>query len=87
MTQLSDPQAVQSYQVKPKGLKNLVKRLEETGFPARCGAEFVGVPILVVPAKMSHWWSGSMTAGSIPWLVVTSSPIFHIVGSVGIPDD
>ncbi len=32
MTRL--PQAVQSYEVKSKGVKNLVKRLEEPGFPA-----------------------------------------------------
>ena len=32
MTRLSE--AVQSYQVKSKGVKKLVKRLEEPGFPA-----------------------------------------------------
>ncbi len=35
MTRLSEaPQAVQSYRVKSKGVKKLVKRLEEPGFPA-----------------------------------------------------
>ncbi len=33
MTRLSE--AVQSYRVKSKGVKKLLKRLEEPGFPAR----------------------------------------------------
>ncbi len=66
MTRL--PQAVQSYQVKSKGVKNLVKRLEEPGFPASGG----GVCVCLLTCLMQgagHRGEGGGGGHSVWYLV------------------
>ena len=48
-------QAVQSYQVKSKGVKKTVKRLEEPGFPARGAATQVMVCFRDSGDSVMYW--------------------------------